>query len=131
MKLSWRDIATAALFVLGVVVVFVKIYGFSWMILDSWNSAVAVLAVIGLAMVAINGFDMANRSWRNLTEIAIAIVAGIMAAIGLIVASPFIFYGVAVLIAAGWVISIVSHAQHSMGSDGQATSWNHRRPIAH
>ena len=130
MKLSWRDIATAALFVLGVVVVFVKIYGFSWMILDSWNSAVAVLAVIGLAMVAINGFDMANRSWRNLTEITISIVAGIIAVIGLIVESPLIFYSVAVLIAVGWVISIVSHTQHSM-ADSQVTSWNHRRPIAH
>ncbi len=99
--------------------------------MDSWNSAVAVLAVIGLAMVAINGFDMANRSWRNLTEITIGIVAGIMAVIGLIVESPFIFYSVAALIAVGWVISIVSHAQHSMGSDGQGSSWNHRRPIAH
>ncbi len=131
MKLSWRDIATAALFVLGVVVVFVKIYGLSWVMLDSWNSAVAVLAVLGLGMVAINGFDLANRSWRNLTEIAIGIVAGIVAAIGLVVSSPVIFYSVAILIGSGWVISVASHVQHSMRSDDQSTFWNHRRPIAH
>ncbi len=130
MKLSWRDIATAGLFVLGVAVVFIKIYGFSWIILDSWNSAVAVLAVLGLAMVAINGFDMANRSWRNLTEIGIGVVAGIMAAIGLVVASPFIFYSVAILIGTGWVISVASHVQHSMRSDDQPTTWNHRHPVA-
>jgi uncharacterized membrane protein HdeD (DUF308 family) len=131
MKLSWRDIATAALFVLGAAVVFAKIYGLSWMILSSWPSAVAVLAVIGLGMVAINGFDMANRNWRNLTEIAIGVVAGIIAMIGLIVDSPFIFYSVAVLLTVGWVISIISHVQHSMESDDQAPSWRHQRPIAH
>lgn len=131
MKLSWRDVATTALFVLGVAVVFAKIYGFSWVILDSWRSAVAVMAVIGLAMVAINGFDLANRSWRNMTEIGIGVLAGIMAVIGLIVASPFIFYSVAVLLGVGWVISIVSHAQHSMSTDEHDATWNNRRPIAH
>jgi uncharacterized membrane protein HdeD (DUF308 family) len=131
MKLSWRDVATAALFVLGAAVVFAKIYGLSWMVLGSWPSAVAVLAIIGLAMVAINGFDMANRNWRNLTEIAIGVIAGIIAIIGLIVESPFIFYSVAVLLTVGWVISIVSHVQHSMESDDQTTSWRHSRPITH
>ena len=131
MKLSWRDIATAALFVLGVAVVFAKIYGFSWLILDSWNSAVAVLAVIGLGMVAINGFDLTNRSWRNMTEVAIGVVAGIMAVIGLVVESSFIFYSVATLMAIAWAISVVSHAQHSLASNNQSTPWNHRHPLAH
>lgn len=130
MKLSWRDIATAALFVLGVAVVFAKIYSFSWVILDSWRSSVAVLAVIGLAMLAINGFNLADRSWRNVSEMTISIVAGILAVIGLIISSPFIFYSVAVLTGVAWVISVASHARHSMNPDDQTPSWHHR-PIAH
>lgn len=129
MKLSWRDIATAGLFVLGVAVVFAKIYDFSWLILDSWRSSVAVLAVIGLAMLAINGFDMTNRSWRNITEMILGAITGVMIVIGLIVSSPFIFYSVAVLSAVVWIISVVSHAQHSLGQD--EPTWRHRRPLAH
>lgn len=57
MKLSWRDVLAALLAVFGAVVVFAKLQSYSWWLLGSWKGALGVVAVVGLAILAIYLID--------------------------------------------------------------------------
>ena len=128
MKLSWRDIVTTALFILGGAVVYAKVNDYAWVILDSWRSAVALLAVIGLTMIAVNGFDTANRSWFNIGTMSLGAIAGVIVVIGMFVASSLAFYSAAILSGIVWAAAVGSHIRHSMLHDTGSMS---RHTIAH
>jgi len=128
MKLTWRDIVTAALAVAGGAVVYAKFYDYSWAMIGSWRSSVAVLAIAGLAMFAFSGFDFANRSILNIGEIFLGIVAIGLALTGMVVASEPVFYSFAAILGILWLVDTARHARHSLLHEG-TTSFHRHVPV--
>lgn len=132
MKLSWRDFATTLLAVAGGAVVYAKFYDYSWAVIDSWRSAVAVLAGIGVLMFAFSAFDFANRSLLNIGEMVVGIVAIGLAITGMIATSSPVFYGLAVTLGVLWLVHTARHARHSwIGDEGAGTTTFHRHAHVH
>lgn len=125
MKLSWRDIATTALAIFGGAIVYAKFYDYSWAVIGSWRSAVAVLALTGIAMALLSAFDVTNRSILNITEMILAVVAIGVAAVGVIITSPVLFYTLAGLIGVVWLIDTGRHVYHSVTEEGEITTSRH------
>ena len=132
MKLSWRDIVTTILALAGGAVVYAKFYNYSWALIGSWRSAVAVLAGIGVLMFAFSAFDFANRSILNVSEMLTGIVAIGLAITGMIATSEPIFYILAVLLGVLWLVDTARHARHSwIGDEGIGTTTFHRHAHVH
>lgn len=114
MKLTWRDIITTLVGLVGGAVVYAKINEYSWALIASWRSSVAVLALVALVMFAFSGFSFANRSILNVAEIFAGVVMGLLALVGMFVTSSFLFYSLAIVMGAIWLVDTARHARHSM-----------------
>lgn len=113
MKLSWRDFATTLLAVAGGAVVWAKFYDYSWAVIGSWRSAVAVLAAIGLLAFAFSAFSFANHSAVNVGQMLVGGAAVVLAVVGMIVTSSALFYILATTLAVLWLADTTRHAWHS------------------
>jgi len=127
MKLSWRDLITTALLIAGGAIVYAKFYDYSWAVIGSWRSAVAVLTGIGVAMVGFSRFDIMNMSWLNITETVLGFAVGILAIVGMAVTSEPTFYVVAGVLGVLWLLDTARHARHSLISE-DTTSTHHTAP---
>lgn len=128
MKLSWRDLVTTGLALFGGAVVYAKFYDYSWALLGSWRSAVAVLTVTGLAMFAFSKFNFSNMSWMNLTEMLLGLIAAGLAITGMIATSEPIFYILAVVLGVLWLMDTARHVRHSLIHE-DTTSFHHHVPV--
>ena len=127
MKLSWRDVITTAFVITGGAVVWAKFYEYSWALIGSWRSAVAVLGGLGLGVLLATGFDTENRSWLNIGEMIFGLVAAGLVLVGVIVTSSFLFYSLAVILGALWLVSTARHIRHSIMNDDTTT--HHHAPV--
>jgi len=127
MKLTWRDLVTTLLAIAGGAVVYAKYYNYSWAVIGSWRSAVAVLAAIGILMFAFSAFDFANRSILNVGEMVLGIVAIGLAITGLFVASSQIFYSLAIVLGVLWLVDTARHVRHSLMGSG--TTLHRHAPV--
>lgn len=132
MKLSWKDIVTTLLAVLGGVIVYAKFYNYSWAIIGSWQSATAVLAGIGVLMFAFSAFDFANHSILNVGEMFLGLIAIGLALTGMLFVSEPIFYALAGTIGLLWLVDTARHARHTwIGDEGMGTTTLHHHASAH
>jgi hypothetical protein len=130
MKLSWRDVVATLVAIGGGSIVYAKHYGYSWATIGSWRSAVAALALVGLVMFAFSSFDFANRSILNLTEMVLGSLAVVLAVIGVIMTSKFVFYSLAAVLGVAWLINTARHARHSIVDHEHHTpTLHHHAPI--
>lgn len=126
MKLTWRDIVTSLLVIAGGAVVYAKFYSYTWAVIGgSWRNAVAALAILGLAMVAVTGFELANHSWLNMGEMVLGLIAAGLIIAGLIVTNHVVFYSLAVVLGVLWLVSTARHARHSILHNGTTTLHYH------
>lgn len=125
MKLSWKDLVTTILAILGGAVVYAKIYDYPWAVIGSWRSATMVMAVIGLAILAYSNFNFANRSILNVAEMLFGVVALGLAVVGSIVASEPVFYSLAAILGTAWLVDTARHARHSMMGEDSAVFHRH------
>ncbi len=123
MRLSWRDIVTTALAIFGGVIVYAKFFDFNWAIIDNWRNSVAVLAITGLAMFVASGFNFANYSILNITEMVLGLAAIVVAVWGIVAVSAPLFYVLAGVLAALWVVDTARHVYHSV--EGESTTLHH------
>ncbi len=111
MKFSFRDILAGMLTLLGVVVMYAKLQSYSWWLIGSWKGAMAVLAVIGLAVMLTNIAELVK--FADLTSFAEAVLwAAVvtLVAVGLFAtATKAEFVSTTVLIALAWVAQITHH----------------------
>jgi hypothetical protein len=128
MKLSWRDLINTMLVVAGGSIVYAKYYNYSWAGLGSWWGAVAWLAIIGLVMFALSSFNFVNRSILNIGEMILGVLAVILAIVGVIMTSQFVFYSLAVVLGVVWVVDTARHARHSIIGGG-TTTYHHAAPV--
>jgi|SRR3989344_6920648 len=132
MKLSWRDFVTALLAIAGGAIVYAKFYNYSWAVIGSWRSAVAVLAGIGVLMFAFSAFNFANHSILNIGEMLVGLIAIGLALTGMIATSSPIFYILAVTLGVLWLVDTTRHARHSwIGDEGVGTTTFHRHAHVH
>ncbi|MGZ6004971.1 MAG: hypothetical protein ACXWLH_02365 [Candidatus Saccharimonadales bacterium] len=131
MKLSWKDIVTTLLLVAGGAVVYAKFYNYSWAVIGSWKSSVAVLAAIGLVMFAFSSFNFANRSILNIGEMMFGAIAVGLALTGMIATSQPIFYILAAVLGSLWLVDTARHARHSwIGESAIGTNtFHHHAPV--
>lgn len=54
MRTSWRDLVSGILVATGAVVVYAKLQEYSWWLLGSWKSALAVLTVLAAGVFLLN-----------------------------------------------------------------------------
>lgn len=113
-KLSWRDLITTLLAIAGGVLVFAKFENYSWAVIGSWRSAVAVLGVLGIALCLTAAGDLENKSWLNRGEIVLSLIAAGLAVVGVIVSSAFFFYATAITLGVLWLVSTARHIYHSI-----------------
>lgn len=129
MKLTWTDFVTAVLVLFGGAVTYAKFYDYSWaMVGGSWRTAIAVIALISLAVFAFSRFNFANLSWLNVGEMVLLAAAIILAVTGMIVASSGIFYSLAGVMGAFWLVDTARHARHSW-IDRPSTTFHHHAPV--
>ncbi len=132
MKLSLKDVINALLAIGGAAVVYAKFYSYSWSVIGSWRSAVAVLALIGLVMFAFSSFNFANRSILNVTEMMLGVVAIGLVIVGVIMTSQFVFYSLAIVLGLEWLVDTARHARHSwIGEEGYGTTTFHHHAHVH
>jgi hypothetical protein len=132
MKLSQRDIVTTILALAGGAVVYAEYYNYSWALIGSWRSAVAVLAGIGVLMFAFSAFDYTNRSILNIGEMILGAIAIGLALAGMIAISSAIFYSLAAVLGVLWLVDTARHARHSwIGDEGMGTTTFHRHAHVH
>jgi hypothetical protein len=124
MKLSWKDAMTTAMALLGGAVVYAKFYDFSWAVIGSWRSSVAIMALVGIGMFAFSTFDFANRSILNIGEMVLGLAAIALAVTGVFMASEFVFYSLAAVLGVLWLVDTARHARHSMRHE-DTTSFHH------
>lgn len=127
MKLSWRDLINTALAIFGGAIVYAKFYDYSWAVIGSWRSAVAVIGITGLVMALLSGFDLANYSILNIVEMILGAAAIVLGVWGVLVASSVIFYALAGTLGALWLIDTARHAYHSLS--GASTTTYHHQPV--
>lgn len=125
MKLSWRDIITTLLALAGGAIVYAVFYDYTWNLIDSLRSAVAILAVIGVAMFAFSDFDFSNRSILNVTEMILGLTVVGLAIAGMLITSEALFYITAATIGTVWLVDTARHVYHSMAHD---TGYHHPAP---
>ncbi|MFA5004383.1 MAG: hypothetical protein WC498_03875 [Candidatus Saccharimonadales bacterium] len=114
MKLNWKDIITTLVALAGGSIVYAKFYDYPWAVIGSWRSAVAVLAGTGLVMALFSRFDFSNFSFLNVGEMVFGIAAVGLAAVGIFMTSSFIFYSLASVLGALWLVDTARHAAHSL-----------------
>jgi hypothetical protein len=132
MKLSWKDTINTLLAIGGGTIVYAKFYSYTWAVITSWRSAVAVLAVTGLLMFAFSSFNFANRSMLNVSEMVLGVVAIGLAIVGVIVTSQFVFYSLAIVLGVEWLVDTARHARHSwIGDEGYGTTTFHHHAHVH
>ena len=125
MKLTWRDTISTILVICGGAVVYAKYYNYSWAVISSWRSATLVLAGIAVLMFLVNNFNFANRSLLNIAEMFLGIAAIVLAVYGALVISHTVFYALAAVMGAFWLIDTARHARHSMHSEGGTNTLRH------
>ncbi len=125
MKATWRDLVTAALSISGGAIVWAKFYEYSWAVIGSWRSAVAVLLGLGVGIFLFSSFDFSNLSWLNMAEMVLGMVAVGVAIAGMIVTSAPLFYITAGVIGAAWLTDTVRHIRHSFMHDTSTTFHGH------
>lgn len=125
MKLSWRDLVTTGLAIFGGTVVYAKFYDYSWAVVSSWRSAVAVLALTGLAMFAFSRFNFSNRSILNEVEMVLGVIAIGLAITGMVFVSQPIFYILAAALGILWLIDTARHVRHSLVHEDTTSSYHH------
>ena len=126
MKLSWRDTVNTLLALAGGAIVYAKFYDYSWAMIGSWRTATAILAVIGLLMVAFSAFDTRNYSILNIGEMLVGALAVGLAVVGMIVTSSPVFYSLAIALGTLWLVDTARHVRHSWMSGG---STHHPAPV--
>ncbi len=127
MKLSWRDMVTTAFMLAGGAIVYAKFYEYSWAVIGSWRSAVAVIAAAGLGMFLFSRFDFSNFSILNIVEMLVGFLAIGAALAGMLVTSELAFYSLAVALGVLWLLDTARHLRHSMIDEG-TTSYHHHVP---
>lgn len=118
MKLSWKDLVTTLVTLAIAAVVYAKFYDYSWAVIGSWRSAVAVLALGGVLMFAFSSFDFANWSILNIGEMMFGAIAIGLAVTGIAATSEPIFYILAVTLGILWLVDTARHIRHSLLHDG-------------
>lgn len=115
MKISWRDIAAAVLAIIGGVVVFAKEQSYSWWLIGSWKGALGVVAVLGLAILALYSVDWAeNGSPVVLSEILLWTLAGLVTLGSLLATTTEAeFIWSSSLIGLAWATQLSSHVWSS------------------
>lgn len=114
MNLSLRDALTTVLAILGGIVVFAKIQSFNWSIISTWKSALLVLGIIGLLMLALNAVELLDAdNWVNWGEAVLWIAAAVLIVVGFFVAAPAMFYIAAAVLAVTWIAMLARHSWHS------------------
>lgn len=125
MKLTWKDIITTLLVILGGSVVYAKYYSYSWALIGSWRGAVGTIAVIGLVMFLFSSFNFANRSVLNIGEMLLILAAVGLTIAGLIVTSEALFYTLAAVLGVLWLVDTARHARHSLIGGGTPSIHHH------
>ena len=125
MKLSWRDVATTLLAVFGGAIAYAKFYDYSWATIGSWRGATAVMALTGLIMFAVSGFDFSNRSILNEGEMFLGVVAIGLAVAGVIITSQPLFYTLAGTLGVLWLVDTARHVRHSLMHDESSAYGHH------
>jgi hypothetical protein len=125
MKLTWKDVITTLIVIGGGAVVYAKYYNYSWAVVGSWRSAVAVLALGGILMFAFSSFNFANRSTLNVGEMVVGALAIVLAVVGMIVTRQSLFYSLAVVLGVFWLVDTARHVRHSVIGHGSTTFHHH------
>ena len=112
----------------GAAIVYAKFYEYSWAVIGSWRSAVAVLFGIGLVMFAFSNFNFANRSILNVGEMVLGVVAIGLAAAGMVITSSPLFYGLAIALGILWLVDTARHVRHTIIHQ-DTTSFHHHAPV--
>jgi len=132
MRLTWKDTINTLLAIGGGAIVYAKFYSYTWAVIGSWRSAVAVLALIGLLMFAFSSFNFANRSILNITEVVLGSLAIVLAIVGMITTSQFVFYSLATVLGLIWLVDTARHVRHSwIGDEGYGTTTFHHQAHVH
>ena len=114
MNLSWRDMLTTVLAIIGGVEVFARIQALNWPLIGSYKSALVVLGVIGLLMLALNITELFDAdNWVNWGEAVLWIAAAIVIVIGMFAASQPLFYIAAAILAVTWIAMLARHSWHT------------------
>lgn len=129
MKLTWKNLITTLLAIAGGVVVYAKYQNFSWALLGSWRSAVALLAFAGVSIFAFSNFNFANFSILNVGEMVLGVIAVGMATYGMFVASETMFYVLATSLGVLWTIDTARHIRHSIIGDDEPAYRNRHVPV--
>jgi hypothetical protein len=128
MKLSWRNIVTTLLAGGGAALVYAKYYDYSWAVIGSWRSAVAALAGVGAVMFLFSAFDFRNFSILGVTEMLGGLAALGLAVAGVIVTSSVLFYTLAGVLGALWLVDTARDTWHSLVNN-EATTFHHHAPV--
>lgn len=126
MKLSWTDLVTTLFVLSGGAVVYAKFYNYSWAVIGSWRSATAVLAGLGLGMFAFSRFNFRNFSLLNMGELLVAAVAIGLAITAMIVTSEPMFYILASMLGALWLVDTARHFYHNLVD---TSTFGHHVPV--
>ncbi len=111
MKTYWKDIVSSVLVVLGAVVVFAKLQAYSWWLLGSWGGALAVISVIGLAILATNAVEIAKLlDMTSFLEACLWMATITVAVVGLFSNTTRLeFIWTAALIGVSWLAQFSRH----------------------
>ena len=131
MKLSWKDSITTLALIFGALITYAKFYSFSWAVIGSWRSSVAVVALAGLIMFAFSSFNFANRSILNIAEMVMGLAAIVLAITGVIMHSSFVFYALAIVLGVEWLVDTARHIRHSYIDTEETNTFHHHHAHAH
>lgn len=118
MKLSWRDVLTSILAIAGAIVVFAKLQSYSWWLIGSWRSALAVVGAIGFAILLVNILELLQmEDVATFAELSLwLITATIVIASLVITTTKGEFIVSAAAIGLSWFVELVSHLWGSVHS---------------
>ena len=128
MKLTWKDFVTTVLAAIGGSVVYAKFYDYNWALIASWRSATMLLALTGIVMAAFSNFDFNNLSILNVSEMVLGVVAVLLAATGAVFVSETMFYSLASVMGAVWLVDTARHLRHSI-IGANTTSFHHHAHV--
>ena len=127
MKFSWRDIAVTLLAIAGGAIFWAKAYSYSWAVIGSWRSSVAVLALIGVLMTVFSGFDYRNLSVLNMTEMVFWAAGAVLAIVGMTGTNDTLFYSLGTIMGIVWFMDTGRHIGHSLLGSGKSGA--HHAPV--
>lgn len=127
MQFSWKDVVTSTLAVFGGIVVFAKLQDYSWWLIGSWKGALGVIAVTGLAILAVNLIELLRvEEFTTIGEMALWLTsATVIVASLLVTTTKAEFIASAILVGLSWVAQLTSHIWGSLHTDDHRPHYVH------